>query len=81
MGHLRKGWSTNQIYVYLPPSFVLYGLYILVLVEELNTLELKYMVALKLHTKELAWKAKLEGWELKTVFCSYFHEIVLRKPG
>lgn len=69
-GTLEEGWYPNQIYVDLPPSFVPYGWYILVLVEELDTLELKYMVALKLHTKEHAWKAKLEGWELKTVFCS-----------
>lgn len=40
-GTLEEGWYPNQIYVDLPPSFVPYGWYILVLVEELDTLELK----------------------------------------
>lgn len=51
-GTLRRGNCPNQIYVDLATSSVPYSLHIFV--EELNKLELKYVVALKLYVREHA---------------------------
>lgn len=66
-GTLRRG-VINQIYVDLVPSFVPYVHACICWGTE--HIRIKIYGCIELHIKEHAWKAKCEGWELKTVFFS-----------